>query len=309
MKKYSILSFAVAFFFFAPLCSFAAKKDASMVNTLVAEEADRTFEIANKSLAAGDLRKAANYFVSAYKLAFSIDDTDLLTRICLSSISFKIASVSMGYDEAHLSGTYLASSTAELFDKAIMFSKFPGNSNGAVLSGVCEIYSVRLALSEGKSDYQGYISVLTSAEKVLSKETNYLAQLYRTKGDVYMRSGNYASARDFYQKSADMNTKNKVLGEIGMDWYNVARSCSLGGKKKDAINAIEQAIKYDRDAENTSGLGADYLAYAKILMKGNPSEDEKSLARKFAEWSSFIYDAGDFASDAEQARKYMDSIF
>ena len=308
MKKHNpvfcILLFSCVFLSGA----FAAKKDAAMVNTLVAEEADRTFETANKALASGDMRKAANSLLSAYKLAFSIDDTDLLTRVCLSSISFKLNAQSTGYDESHLDKTYLAATADELLEKAQMFAEFPGNSNGTVLSAVCRIYAVRLALSQEKTAYPEYLSTLTSLEKPLAKEANHLAQLYRTKGDVYMRSSNYGSARDYYQKAADVHTKNKVLGEIGMDWYNVARSCSLGDKKKDAVSAIEQAIKYDRDAENTSGLGSDYLAYAKILMKGNPSSDEKKKARVFADWAASIYEAGDFISEAEKARAFLESI-
>ena len=308
MKKCVFFFLVITIFSLGTFSSFAAKKDAAMVNTIVAEEADKTFELANKSLAAGDLRKAASNFISAYKLAFSIDDTDLLTRICLSSISFKLTAISTNYNVSHLEGTYLDASPEELLERAAMFSEFPGNSNAELLSCVCKIYSVRLALSKNETDYQSYISMLTSIEKSLSKDVKYLGQLYRTKGDVYMRSQNYSSARDFYQKSAELHTKNKVLGEIGMDWYNVARSCSLSDKKKDAINAIEQAIKYDRDAENTAGLGSDYLAYAKILMKGNPSSDEQKKALLFADWSSKIYDAGGFDTDAEAARKFRDSI-
>lgn len=282
----------------------AAKKDAAMVNTLVAEEADRMFEGANKSLASGDFRKSAEGLVAARKLALSIDDTDLLTRICLSAVSFKLGARAAGWDAAGLDRTFLAATEDELLEKAAEFAEFPGNANAAVLSCVCQIYSVRLALAQDKTAFGEYIATLTSLEKPLAKEVRYLAQLYRTKGDVYIRSGDYASARDFYQKAADMHTKNKILVEIGMDWYNVARSCSLGGRKKDAVSAIEQAIKYDRDAENTSGLGADYLAYAKILMKGSPSGEEKKKALAFAEWAAMIYEAGGFLAEAERARAF-----
>lgn len=274
--------------------------------TEIANNADTVFESANKELALGNFKRAATNFLSAYKLAVSIDDTDLLSRICLSSVTFRINAEDAKFDLSSYSETYLSASVEELLEKAKKFARLSDREK--ILSSVCKIYEIRLALVRGEGDFKSYISTLTGFEKELSKEVVYLAQVYRTKADVYMKEGNYSSARDYYQKTADLHTKNCNLNEIGMDWYDVARSCSLAGKKKDAISAIQQAIKYDRDAESTSGLGSDYYAYAKILLKGNPSSDEKKSAYEFADWSEQIYRAGDFTKEAENSRILKESI-
>ena len=300
-------AFLVLLIFHVSLFSVFSAKKPVMVVTEIAEDADLMFETANKALAKGDLRRAGKHFIDSYKLALSIDDKNLLTKICLSAISLKINSAAKNFDESAFAGTFLADSSEELVQRATKFAE--RSDNASILGAVCKIYSIRLAILNGESDWDGYISTLTSKEKELAKEEVYLAHLYRTKADVYIRKGAYSSARDYYTKAADLHIKKGVLGEIGMDFYDVARSCSLDGKKKDAIAAINKAIGYDRDAENTSGLGADYFAYAKILMKGSPSDDEKSQAYECADWASQIFDAGGFESDSEKCVAFRDSIF
>ena len=61
---------------------------------------------------------------------------------------------------------------------------------------------------------------------------------------------------------------------------------STGGN--DSTTAIQNAIKYDKDAENTIGIALDYKAYSKILLRGSPSEEEMILAAELHEWGEKI---------------------
>ena len=150
-------------------------------------------------------------------------------------------------------------------------------------------------LNNGKissQDAKNYVSMLEKVKSSILKEPYYLAYLARTTGDILMASEDFESARKSYEKAAKIHTKERYLLEIGLDWYCAARASSQNGQKTEAIAAIQNALKFDRDAENTKGIASDYMAYSKILLKGNPSEEERKFAEELAVWSVKILDAG-----------------
>ena len=106
-----------------------------------------------------------------------------------------------------------------------------------------------------------------------------------------MAAGMYDAAQKNFAEAARIHTNDRYLVEIGLDWYCLARAYSLGGKKSDAISAIQSALKYDKDAENTSGIASDYIAYSKILLKDNPTDEEKKLSEELALWGEKILNA------------------
>jgi tetratricopeptide (TPR) repeat protein len=180
------------------------------------------------------------------------------------------------------------------------------------LEAVCNIYAARIAISGIKETDTAQLSsvqnMLDGQEKNLGKEPYYLAYLYRTKGDAFALAKDYKKADEQYVKAADIHTKNRYLAEIGVDWYRAAQVRSKNGDKTGALSAIETALKYDRDSENTMAIASDYYAYAIILMKGTPDEKEKVQAQKAALWSSSVYRSGGYADMAVSAAAYADLI-
>ena len=65
---------------------------------------------------------------------------------------------------------------------------------------------------------------------------------------------------------------------------------------------MEQAIYYDRAAENSLALGADYYAVGLILIKGNARESEKERARQAFIHSAEIYASVNAEEYAERSR-------
>lgn len=88
--------------------------------------------------------------------------------------------------------------------------------------------------------------------------------------------------------AAENHTKSRYIYEIGLDWYNAARTSSLFGDKSGDISSIENALKYDRDAENSAAIPVDYLAYSKILLKENPSEEDVKKFKPLKELSERV---------------------
>ena len=169
-----------------------------------------------------------------------------------------------------------------------------------VLAAICAVYEQKNAITKrgARADFSGAHAALKTSEERLAKEPYYLAFLYRTRGDVYEMQQNYAQADASYRAAAELHVKNRYLYEIGIDWYSAARVRSLAGNKEAALEAMENALRYDRDAENTP--------IARILVKGTPSEQEKSRAVRSALWAAEIYEAGGFVEDALSALTFAE---
>lgn len=286
-------------------CSSAPKR--VMLVSDVTNAAYSQLDEANKRIIEGNYVRAYNLLTGAYKRALSVDNAGLLCKISLSGVVLKISNPSLPEgnpdaeeeDDGFPSGSFLDLPVESIMSQAEKFARRSDSSERAFLESLCLVYEVRMLLeSERASSGDGvvsnpssYLSKLDSVKKTVSKEPYYYAHLWRTQGDVFMASGRYLDAQKSFAEAAKIHTKERYLVEIGLDWYCIARSYSMAGRKSDALLAIQTALKYDRDAENSTGIAADYKAYAKILLKGTPSEEDKKLAEELDAWSEKILEA------------------
>ena len=77
------------------------------------------------------------------------------------------------------------------------------------------------------------------------------------------------------------------MSNLGKSYANYVAYYTISSIAGDILERIISS-KYDKDAENTCGIASDYLAYSKILLKGNPTEEEKKLAEEVEKWSEKI---------------------
>lgn len=333
------LLFALAFFpFFG--CSSAPKRPMLVTDTYTL--AHSRLENANNELLSGKLSAAKRSLSESYSLAVSVDSTALLTKICLSGVSYKILENQLGDNsdsekskslESNFASSNSESEKSELSSEKsksdgtgyldFASSNFVSEKSASIqtekksfldgdlssilgeaksfahrssekdaLLDLCALYEVRVKLSDEKnlseSEKKNLLEILSQCEKSVSKEPYYAGFLSRTRGDVYVSLSDFKNAEKSYLEAAQIHTKNRYLYEIALDWYGAARACSLGGDKNRAVNAIENALKYDRDAENSAALALDYLAYSKILLKGEPAESEIKKAEELEKISEKI---------------------
>ncbi len=291
MKK-MLLLFSILIVFSS--CSSSPKRP--MLITENTNVAYSKLDEANNCIISGRYDRSYNLLSAAYDTALSVDNTELLCKIVLSGIVFKISVPDYSADE----NSFLNNTKEELLISARKFanrSPLPKE-----LSELCMVYEVRILLENEKKSHEGkitssdkdsYLTTLSSIQSSVSKEPYYLAYLYRTRGDVCMAGEDYAEAQKNYSEAAKIHTKERYLMEIGLDWYCISRSYSLAGKKKEAISAIQTALKYDRDGENTPGIASDYVAYSKILLRGNPTDEEIKLSEELLLWSEKVLQARD----------------
>jgi len=248
---------------------------------------------ANLSLSEENYERAFNQLNSAYNLALSVDNTELLCKISLSAIILKINCKNLSelipainLKNSSEAKSFLAQSKEEILQDAKKFASRSDEADKKFLSDLCVIYDVKIQLANDTG--KNYASLLEGVKATVSKEPYYSAFLERTLGDVFMADEKYSDACLHYEEAAKIHTKNRYLLEIGTDYYSASRAYSQNGQKKEAVSAIKMALKYDKDAENTLGIVADYLAYSKILLKGNPTEEEKLLSAELLKWSEKI---------------------
>lgn len=287
---------ALSLFLFS--CSSAPKRP--MMETTVYQQALDRYEVANAQLISFETNQAVSNLQIAQRLACSIDNVDLLCKVYLSAVIWRLSST--GETDGNPT-IFDGKSAEELLSAANTFAK--RSKNEQFLSSVASVYEQKVLLSNG-----GEVSAqrITQAQKDFSKDSYYLAFSYRTLGDVYTRQKNWSQAIAAYQEAAALHTKNRYLIEIGLDWYSLARAQSLSGKTDAAIDSLNTALSFDKAAENSGAIATDYLALAKLLMKGNPSETDRAKARDAALWAGEVYESAGFEDEARSARDYAHSL-
>lgn len=302
MKKNLIFLLFFLLFSFLISCSSAPKR--AMVVTDTYELAYSRLESANEDLLSGKLQNARMNLSQSYNLALSIDNAPLLCKVCLSGVSYKILESQVqnqnetenqnSNEESQKISAYSKSFLDEKIDFVLGEAKSAANrsTDRKPLLDLCKVYEVQKNLvdldSDKTFDGKNLLAILDSSEKSVSKEPYYLGYLERTRGDVFMKMNDFEGARKSYLSAAEIHRKSRYIYEIGLDYYKAARASSLSGDKKNAVSAIENALKYDRDAENSAAISLDYLAYSKILLKGNPMEEDVKKAESLKNLSEKI---------------------
>lgn len=268
-------------------CSSAPKR--TMERSEVANSAYNRLEAAKTELAHSDYLTAKSDFDLAYKEALSVDNADLLTKVCLSKMSYVIITND--------------GNPKDLLDEAKSYAKRAADSER--LSAMCTLYEARLLLANEDETSLTQAAVLCDeSEEGLKKDGLYLAYLYRTRGEILFAQKKFAEAEKPFEDAADLHIKERYLSEIALDYYYLARAYSAQQKKEAAIGALENALKYDRLDENTAGLGADYYALAVVLNSNSPSAQDQLKSKEYAVYSAKIYAAGGFEELSEKSLQY-----
>jgi tetratricopeptide (TPR) repeat protein len=237
--------------------------------------ASTELENGNSALVSGDFSLAAKHLNEAFRLALSIDDADMLTRVLFAQISYQAAQ-----------------NTAESWQSAgnlLAQARVYAARSAGPLAAVCDVYEAYILIFGPERAGAGALSLLGEKEKQLDKEPFYQGFWYHTVGDALVLEKRYQEADAAFVKAADIHTKNRYLEEIGHDWYAAASARSLAGNRQQAVDAVIQALVYDRDAENTVAVASDYFAMARILARYAATDAERKDAASRAEYAAAIY--------------------
>ena len=289
MKKILILGAALLL----TACSSAPKR--SMQVSTIYSTAYEMIESANACILSGDYDKAGFFLSAAENQAMSIDNYDLLTDASLARCSL---SLSVNPPDIETAERYVG--FAQGFVKNCI--------NPKKQQALVALNEVRIETAKGNLDENANVNIsallnkLEENKKDVKGDPYYEAQFTLAQGDVYKLKKDYVQADKSYTAAAKEFTDNRYLSEIGISWYKATQARSLAENKDDAIKAMEQAIFYDRAAENSLALGTDYYAVGLILAKGSPTPGEKERAVEAFTHSAEIFTAIDADELAKRSR-------
>ena len=275
-------------------CSSAPKRSMQISN--IYSSAFEMIESANSCILSGDYDKAGFFLSAAENQAMSIDNYDLL---CAASLTRCSLALSVNPPDLETAQKYV--------DFAQSFVK--NCADPKKQQSVVTLNQIRVQIAQANYDETANVnaaallSKLEENRKGVKGDAYYEAQYTQVEGDIYKLQKNYAQADKAYSAAAKSFTDNRYLSEIGICWYKAAQARSLAGNKNGALQAMEQAIYYDRAAENSLALGTDYYAVGLILIKGSPSSGEKERAVEAFTHSAEIFTAIDAEELADRSRK------
>lgn len=297
MKK-SILSAALIFVFSIFLstgCSSGPKRQ--MYISTIHNSCVDSIEAANACILNGNYDQAEDMLVKARTQAVSIDNYDLLLSVSLTHVSLYLSYNPPAIEKAKL---YL--------EQAYALSAQTNKIEESELLCAMSEARILIAQNEVQKNYKTIVDKMDDAKKVFKNQPYNHAQCDTILGDVYRLSGNYKEADKLYNEAAKLFTDNRYLSEIGITWYKIAQNHSQSGNIKEALKALNTAIYYDRCAENSMALGADYYIKAVILLKGSPSDANKNEAKKSLKHSAEIYNAANRSELAEKSLELLKTL-
>ena len=290
MKK-SILSAAVIFVF-----SIFLNTGQMYISTIHNSCVD-SIEAANACILSGNYDQAEDMLVKARTQAVSIDNYDLLLSVSLTHVSLYLSYNPPAIEKAKL---YL--------EQAYALSAQTNKIEESELLCAMSEARILIAQNEVQKNYKTIVDKMDDAKKVFKNQPYNHAQCDSILGDVYRLSGKYKEADKLYNEAAKLFTDNRYLSEIGITWYKIAQNHSQSGNIKEALKALNTAIYYDRCAENSMALGADYYIKAVILLKGSPSDANKNEAKKSLKHSAEIYNAANRSELAEKSLELLKTL-
>lgn len=276
-------------------CSSGPKRQMSI--TTVQDSCRDTIETANACILNGNYDQAENLLNQARSQALSIDNYDLLLSVSLTHVSLYLSYNPPVIEKAKF---YLGQAKAFI----------PNTRNTQESELLCAMSEARIliAQNEVQANFNQIVDKIDNAKKVFKNKPYNHAQCDSILGDVYRLSGHYKEADKIYNEAVKLFTDNLYLSEIGITWYKIAQNHSQSGNKKEALEALNKAIYYDRCAENSMALGADYYIKAVILLKGNPAEAEKEAAKAALHHSAEIYNAANLNELAAKSLELLKTL-
>ncbi|MDR2630792.1 MAG: tetratricopeptide repeat protein, partial [Spirochaetaceae bacterium] len=155
----------------------------------------------------------------------------------------------------------------------------------AELTAACRIYLARgdLLLAEGAGIPEQVIATVTEAMARLTADKLHRALALTVIGLAEKELRHWTEAEKALKAALDIHEKERYLELAAYDWYLIASVFSVSGQYDPALEALSRALALDRRAENSYGLGMDWLALGDVSLKAGRSDGAAAAYRRSAE--------------------------
>jgi tetratricopeptide (TPR) repeat protein len=149
------------------------------------------------------------------------------------------------------------------------------------------VYIARRLLLAGGGNAGGDAAEIRDQVKreiaLIKTDQNGLALGWTVVGLAEKELGNWADAEKAIKTALDIHAKDGRLELAAYDWYLTASIRSVSGRYQGALDALEEALSYDRRAENTYGLGMDWKAMGDVYKRAEKDGAADIAYRRAAE--------------------------
>jgi len=281
--KRNIVIFVTAIFIFS--CSTQPKNTGDIIQ--IRTQTEKELELANKEAGRGNYEIAKGLLEECKRKAILTDDWGLIIRC---GLSLGNALFSLGNAEGAFSE----------WEKAIQLAEKQGSRE---LLSVSRIYFARGALITGASDAKTVLNDVNRDAANLKNDKLYIAFSWQVKALAYRALGLFGEAEDALKQSLSIHEKEKYLENASYDWYTIASIRSMTGNTQGALDALTEAIKFDRRIENSWALAANWRAMGDVYRKAGNNQDAKDAYLRAKE----IYTAMGRHAEAAEIDKRMEN--
>jgi tetratricopeptide (TPR) repeat protein len=206
----------------------------------------------------GNYESALALIDEAHRLAAGTDDPPTLIR----------ARLSLGNVFTHLGrGGEAAAAYAEALSEA-------EKAGDTELAAICRIHIARgrlLAALAGEADAQAVsrevLSQALTELKAVKTDPPSAALAWICAGLARKELRLWSASESALKNALDIHTKGQYLEQAAYDWYLIASVRSVAGQYDSALEALNSALLLDRRAENSYGLGMDWIAIGDVHKK------------------------------------------
>jgi tetratricopeptide (TPR) repeat protein len=275
----------VLFFFLAlftlDACSSAPKRPAELFT--LQNEAETQLNLANREADRGNYGTALTLLDEARRLAASTDRPPLLIRVWLSQGNVLF---SLGRTEE----------ARDLWNAARAEAERAGEGG---LAAASRIYMARGALVLGEDPPEKVIAAVSENLAGLKADNLNSALGWTVIGLAEKERRRWTEAENALEKARVIHEQERYLELAAYDWYLIASIRSVSGRYDPALEALSQALALDRRAENTYGLGMDWLAIGEVYKKAARNDEARAAYRRSAE----IFRAINLEKEAAEAER------
>ena len=250
-------------------CSSAPKRPLAVFNTR--NMAETQLDLANRAADQGKTAEAMTLLDEALRLARSVDDPSLLSRVGILRGNLHMSAAQ--YDEAF-----------RFWEEAQAEAEAAGNGNLAAQARLQALRGRLSLVSSGKAGMGAEEISARVAQEMggIKNDELSLALGWIVTGLAEKERSRWTEAENALRRALDIHEKNRRLEEAAYDWFLIASVRSVAGRYDAALEALRTAVEIDRRAENGFGLANDWAALGEVSQKAGRAEDAAAARKRAA---------------------------
>jgi tetratricopeptide (TPR) repeat protein len=151
-------------------------------------------------------------------------------------------------------------------------------------------------LLSGKVNAEEVLALVQNEQNVLKSDKLLSAVAWTVRGLAEKELAQYEDAEKSVRNALSIHDSGRYLEQAAYDWYIIASIRSVAGNYPSAIDALNQAVSFDRRAENTFGLAMDWSAMGNVFRRMGQEDSAAISWRRSAE----IFRSMDMAAQARE---------